>query len=220
MVGEVDGTGAEMPTESGPNLIRLFDFYLALMFLMSVLRRWDVYLDALLILIAVRGRWPKLIRRLAEHSSLLLNWSFFRPVVLALTLAVAQLVASRLIWPEAVITVSQLREQWWLDVILLLVAIPMLVVDSYFIIRVGRFDRDETVKYLDLAEKWLSWRGTAVKVLTLGIVDPTEMVDREVRKGLTQMRVVVTNSLWWVIVQTSLRITFGLTLWTFWAIRG
>ncbi len=42
-----------MPPEQQPlNLIRIFDFYLALMFVISFLRRWDVYLNAIRLLIA------------------------------------------------------------------------------------------------------------------------------------------------------------------------
>ena len=86
------------------NLIRIFDFYLALMFLISFLRRWGVYMDALRLLVAVRGRWPKLIQRLGEHKSIILNWSFFRPAFLALFLMLTQLVVSRLIFPSAALT--------------------------------------------------------------------------------------------------------------------
>ena len=143
------------------NLIRIFDFYLTLMFIISFLRRWRVYMDALRILIAVRGRWPRLIQRLGEHKSLLLNWAFFRPTILALLLTIVQLIASRVIWPHAVITGPELQQEWWWVLIILVPMIPMLAVDLYFIIRVGRFDHTETVKYLDQAESWLGWKGPA-----------------------------------------------------------
>src|SRR5262245_42933465 len=122
------------------NLIRIFDFYLVLMFIISFLRRWDVYWNAIRLLIAVRGRWPKLLERLGEHKSVLLNWSFFRPALLALILTIVQLIFSRWIYPQAVITGPQLQEEWWLVLIIIVPLIPMLAVDLYFIIRVGRFD--------------------------------------------------------------------------------
>lgn len=208
-----------MSSEQSVNLIRLFDFYLTIMFLMSFLRRYDVYINAIRILIAVRGRWPRLMSRLAEHKSLILNWSFFRPAILALTLAIVQMIASRLIWPEAVVTFSQLYEDLWLMPVILIPFILMLAVDTYFIIRVGRFDHDETIKYLDMAENWLGWKGPFVRIVTFGLVNPRKMVDVEVQKSLTEMRTTITSSLWWVIVQTSLRITFGLTLWSVWVLR-
>lgn len=202
------------------NLIRIFDFYVTLMFLISFLRRWKVYWDAVRILVAVRGRWPKLINRLAEHKSLMLNASFFRPAVLAAVVTAVQLVCSRMIFPQATLTTEHLHKEWWLIPILCVPMIPMLAVDLYFVIRVGRFDHGETVKYLDQAETWLGWRGPLVRVLTLGIVNPRKMVDEEVKKSLAEMQTTVASSLWWVIAQTSLRLAFGLTLWTMWAVHG
>jgi hypothetical protein len=201
------------------NLIRVFDFYLALMVLISFLRRWTVYWDAIYILVAVRGRWPKLLERLAEHQSLLLNWSFFRPAFLALGLMLIQLVCSRVLWPQAILTVPQLRAEWWWVAVILVPLVPMLGVDLYFIIRVGRFDRAETVKYFDQAESWLGWKGPLVRVLTLGYVNPRKLVDEEVKKSLSELGTTVKASLWWVSAQIGCRVAFGLTLWTVWAVH-
>ena len=55
--------------QSSQNLIRIFDFYLALMFFISLIRRWSVYVNAFRLLIAVRGRWPKLIQRSASTKA-------------------------------------------------------------------------------------------------------------------------------------------------------
>jgi hypothetical protein len=206
--------------QSSQNLIRIFDFYLALMFFISLIRRWAVYVNALRLLIAVRGRWPKLIQRLGEHKSVLLNWSFFRPAAIALFLMLVQLIASRLIWPQAVLTAAQLRDEWWLVPVILVPLVPMVLVDFYFVIRVGKFDHGETVKYFDQAESWLGWKGPFVRALTLGLVNPRKMVDNEVKKSLSEMQSTLTASLWWVIVQTTLRLAFGLTLWTVWALHG
>jgi hypothetical protein len=201
------------------NLIRLFDFYLTMMFLISFVRRWDVYSNAARILIAVRGRWPRLIQRLREHKSIILNWSFFRPAILAFFLALFQLIASRMIWPYARLTASELLEEWWWLPIILVPLIPMLAVDTYFIVRVGRFDHDETMKYFDMAESWLRWKGPLVRMATLGIVNPQTMVDVELKKSLTEYQTTLTASLWWVIAQTAFRLAFGLTLWTVWAVE-
>lgn len=208
-----------MPPHQPLNLIRLFDFYLAMMFMISFLRRWDVYLNAVRILIAVRGRWPKLITRLGEHRSIILNWSFFRPAILALIVTFLQLIASRLVWPYANLTGPELQDEWWWLPIILVPLIPMLAVDIFFIVRVGRFDHNETVKYFDMAERWLGWKGPLIRFATLGYINPHRMVDEELRKSLTEYRSTLASSLWWVIAQTSLRIAFGLTLWTVWAIR-
>jgi hypothetical protein len=201
------------------NLIRIFDFYVMLMFLVSFFRRWQVYWNALRILYAVRGRWPKLIERLAEHKSVLLNWAFFRPAILALLLTIVQLIASRLVWPQAVLTWPQLHEEWSLIFVILAALLPMLAVDLYFIVRVGKFDHDETVKYFDMAERWLGWKGPVVRWLTLGYVNPRRMVDEEVKKSLVVAHQTLSSSLWWATLQISLRLLFGLTLWTVWALQ-
>jgi len=206
-----------MQPEQSQNLIRIFDFYLAMMFVISLVRRWGVYVNAVRILVAVRGRWPKLIARLRDHQSLILNWSFFRPAAIALVLMLLQLIASRLIWPQAALTRAQLDGDGWLIGVILIPMIPMLLVDLYFVVRVGKFDHGVTVKYFDQAENWLGWKGPLVRTLTLGIVNPRRLVDEEVKKSLAEMQTTLTSSLWWVVAQTTLRLAFGLTLWTVWA---
>src|SRR6266540_5775209 len=203
-----------MPDREPLNLIRVFDFYLALMFVISLVRRWEVYWDALRILFSVRGRWPRLMQRLGEHQSLLLNWAFFRPAVLALVLTALQMVCSRVIWADAVLLGSDLHDAWWKMAVLLIPLVAMLAVDAFFVIRVGRFDHAETVKYFDQAENWLGWKGPLIRILTLGYVDPHRMVDDEVKKNLAEIGTTVRSSLWWVSVQIGGRVVFGLALWT------
>ena len=209
-----------MPDQQPVNLIRVFDFYLALMFLISLLRRWDVYLDTFRLVVALRGRWPKLVQRLSEHRSLVLDWSFFRPAFLALGLTLIQMICSRVIYPRATLTGPQLESEWWWLPAVAVPLLPMLAVDLYFILRVGRFDRAETAKYLDLAETWLGWKGPLVRAVTLGYVNPHRMVDEEVRKSLVELKQTVNSSLYWVSLQITLRVLFGLTLWTVWAAQG
>jgi hypothetical protein len=201
------------------NLIRVFDFYLALMFVISLVRRWEVYWDAVRIVFAVRGRWPRLMSRLADHGSLLLNWEFFRPAILAFGLTLIQMVCSRVIWPHADLSGDELRTDWVWFAVVVAAVVPMLAVDLYFIISVGRFDHSETVKYLDQAETWLGWRGPLVRIATLGMVDPTRMVDAEVRKSMTEFGATARSSLWWVSAQIGCRVLFGLALWAAWAVR-
>lgn len=201
------------------NLIRVYGFYLAMMFLISLLRRWDIYVDTVRLLFALRGRWPKLVQRVKEHRGLLLNWSFFRPAALSLLLTLIQMFCSRVVWPHAVLTWDGLTSHWWYVVAAALSIVPMLLVDLYFILRVGRFDRTETEKYLDMAENWLGWKGPLVRFATLGFVNPTRMVDDEMKKSLVELRQTMNSSLYWVSLQVTLRVVFGLTLWTIWAIH-
>lgn len=211
--------GDALPDHEPINLIRVFGFYLALMFLISLLRRWDVYLDTVRLVIAVRGRWPRLMERLAEHRSLLLNWAFFRPAVLSFALMVIQMVCSRVIWPRATLTAEELEQHWWSVLTIIVFVLPMLAVDLYFILRVGRFDRRETEKYLDQAETWLGWKGPFVRAVTFGYVNPHRMVDDEVQKSLVELQRTFNSSLYWVSLQIVLRVLFGLALWTVWALH-
>jgi hypothetical protein len=202
------------------NLIRVFDFYLACMAVFSFLRRYSVYRDTLLILIAVRGRWPRLAERMRQHKGVLLNWPTFRPVALAVVLLTAQLVASRLVWPAAALRVADLFDPWWQLVPLLFGLLPMVLIDGYFLLRVGTIDRVETEKYLDMAEGWAgTWRAKAVRVATFGRVNPDRMVDEELKKGLQQIGETVNWSMWWVSAQAGARLACGLVIWLLWAVR-
>src|SRR4051812_27216724 len=145
------------------NLIHLFDFYLAVAFLLSTWVRIRQYRAILALVRAVPGRWPRLFELIKQHGSVFLTWSTAGPGLLALTLMLLQTLASRQLWPDAGrppygLTVVRLGEH--------LLAVPfvvgfgaaMLAVDLYFIIAVGEVDRAEMEKYFDQAEYWLrSW---------------------------------------------------------------
>lgn len=201
------------------NLLRVYSFYLAVMFVISLLRRWEVYVDALRLLIGLGGRWPKLVRRIQEHRGLILNWTFFRPVILSLALLVVQVICSRVIWPQAVLTWSGLTAEWWWAAWVGIMLVPMLSVDLYFIIRVGRFDRAETERYFDLAETWLGWRAAAIRTLTFGYIDPSKRVDEEMRKSLSELVKTFNTAMYWVSLQMACRILVGLSLWIVWAVH-
>ena len=200
------------------NLIRLFDFYLWAMFLLSFARWYRVYFNALGLLVAFRGRWPKLVNRLAEHHGVLFKAEVIKPLLVAIAMTAVQMMASRLIWPHAELTVYELLESWTI-VLFTIAFLPMLAVDVYFLIRVGQFDRSETEKYFDQAEHWLgSWKAPMIRAATLGYVNPHRMVDNEVKKGLEQIGQTVSWASWWVSGQVACRVAFGLVIWLLWAL--
>lgn len=208
-----------MQSLSAANLIRVFDFYLAAMLVLGLMRRWSVYYDTIALLIAVRGRWPKLLERMAGHKAAVLNWPTLRPALFVLVLMVVQMVASRLLWPQARIYLHDLVEPWWHIIIFVVAVAPMLAVDAYFLISVGSFDRPETEKYLDYAEKWSgSRRARAIRILTFGKIDPDKQVDEGVKQGLTDLSKTLSWAMWWASAQMVCRLAFGLTLWTLWAV--
>ncbi len=134
------------------NLINLFGFYLAAMFILGTLRRLNQYRTIGGIMVAAPGRWPRLLKEMKEHRAIFLTWTTLRPAALALLLCIVHLVAARRIWPHAHLTPRSLTDSWFIPPIIVLTLVPMLAVDVYFLVRVGRIDRVETEKYLDLAE--------------------------------------------------------------------
>jgi len=200
------------------NLINLFGFYLAAMFFLGTLRRFSQYRTIGGIVVAASGRWPKLLKVMKEHRAIFLTWSTLRPAALALLLCIVHVVASRAIWPHAHLTVRSLFDSWAIPPLIFLTLVPMLGVDIYFLFRVGRIDRAETEKHLDLAESWLtSWKAGAIRAITFGFIDPRARVSQEVRKALTAISDIINRNLYWMSLQVGLRIVFGLTLWLTWA---
>lgn len=203
------------------NLIRLFDFYLAAMLLLSVYRRRAVYLDGLRIFWTTAVRRRKLIGTMSAYTGELLTAAVLRPVLLAVGLMLIQIICSRVLWPHANLVVADVFDSWWQTLLVFAAFVPMFAVDLYFLICVGRFDRRETEKYLDQAENWLgSWKGTAVRVATLGYINPTRMVHDQVRQGLRDLGATVGWVMGWVAVQVACRTAFGLTVWLLWVFGG
>jgi hypothetical protein len=201
------------------NLIRVFDFYLAMMLLISLMRRYQLYWDAIRVLFSIHGRWPRLLDRIRENHTVLVTPVVLRALLITFSLMSVQMILSRLIWPTATLRVGELFDLPIRLAIFLLAAIPMLMVDAYFIIRVGRFDRNGTETYLDQAEYWLaSWKAPVIHAVTLGYISPRQIVDLEVRKGLAELGESVRWVSKWVSIQVSCRVLCGLTIWILWAV--
>src|SRR5262249_62394793 len=97
----------------------------------------------------------------------------------------------------------------------------MFAVDLYFIVAVAEVNRPEVEKYFDQAEFWLkSWAAPVVRTMTLGYVNPRKLVAVEVRTALVDASKSLNTNLWWVVVQTALRIGCGLALWLTYAMSG
>jgi len=204
------------------NLIHLFDFYLALAFLVSTALRVGQYREIVRLVRTVPGRWPHLLRLVKEHISVFLTWTTVLPCVLALVLSVAHMLACRLVWPQATLTLGQLAGMWQVMPGMVLLATGMLVVDFYATFTVGEFDRKLMENYFDQAEYWLrSWTAPMVRAFTLGYINPRKMVAVEVRNALIHASRLINSTMWWVSAQVSLRVAFGLALWlTYASSRG
>lgn len=203
------------------NLIHLFTFYLAAVFLISTVRRLRQYHDVAQLALAAPNRWPRVLEQLRGHWIMFMTWATLRPVAVALGLLVIQMICSRLIWPSAQLTLRGLLDEGWLLPVVLVALGAMLAVDVYFIVSVGEVGRRETEVYLDEAEHWLtSWKAPVISLVTLGYINPRQIVAVEVRKAVEQGRGLLHNTLWWVSAQAALRTAYGLTLWVAWAVHA
>ncbi len=214
MMEVVPSPAARMTSLRNINLIHLFDFYLAVAFLGSTMLRVNQYRSILALVRAVPGRWPHLFDLVRRHGTIFLTWSTVLPAVLACTLSAVHMLACRLVWPHAALTLAALAEHWRPVPLVLAFGTAMLAVDYYVTFYFGKVDRELMQKYFDQAEYWLrSWTAPVVRVVTLGYINPRQMVAVEVRKALVQASALINRSFWWISVQVGLRIAFGLSLW-------
>jgi hypothetical protein len=203
------------------NLIGFFDFYLVLLFIISTCLRVRQYTAILALLGRFPGRWPRLLQLVRAHGNLFLTWGTVLPLLLSLGLLLLNLLASRLVWHHASLTVADLLELPLAWPLVLVSGAAMTAFDAYGTWDVGEVDRAEMEKYFDQAEYWLKpWTAPVVRFFTLGFINPRQMVAKEVRGALVSASDVINSSLWWVVVQTGLRILFGLSLWGTWALAG
>jgi hypothetical protein len=200
------------------NLIRVFDFYLASLFLISIFMRLRQYEAVVRLVRAVPERWPNLMQLVRRHHNLFLTWTTILPGLLALLLTIINSLACRLIWPHADLSLNDLSHMLLAELLVGVTGVGMLVVDFYATFTVGKLDRPLMEGYFDQAEYWLrSWAAPVVRVFTLGYVNPRRMVHEEVRKSLLMASKLLNSTLWWVTVQVGVRIVFGLTIWLTWA---
>ncbi len=201
------------------DLIRFFDFYLAVVFLASTYRRIGQYRAVAALVFAVPGRWPRLLQLLNQHRTILLTWAFALPSLLAFVLMLVQWLASLYYWHQASLTVGEVIEKPWAWPFLALFGAAMIGVDLYCTLVAGDVDRAATEKYFDQAEYWLkSWKAPVVEFFTLGRINPRKIVAVEVQKALVDASRLINSSLWWVTAQLGFRIAFGLTLWLTYAL--
>ncbi|HEV3204426.1 MAG TPA: hypothetical protein VGY77_08590 [Gemmataceae bacterium] len=200
------------------NLIHLFDFYLAVIFLISTVLRASQYRAIIGLVRGVPGRWPKLFNLVKQHSTVFLTWTTVLPAILAFTLSAVHMLACRLVWPHAQLTIVEVGMHSFFSAVGGILGVMMLGVDCYATFKVGEIDRQTMEKYLDQAEYWLcSWTGPVVHFFTLGYINPRKMVTVEVQKALIEASKLINNTFWWVSAQTGLRVAFGLTLWLIYA---
>jgi hypothetical protein len=208
------------------NLIHFLDFYFTFFFFANTFRRFEQYRAVGSLILASPARWPRLLNLVKEHRAMFLTATTLWPGLLALVLSLLQILASRLVWPEAGepphgLTVEILAAHWQALAVVLPAALATFTMDVYSLVVVAKLDNKEMEKYFDQAEYWLRSRTAhVIRIFTLGRIDPRNMVAVEVRKALTELTRMLNYTLWWVTVQVGLRLIFGLSLWLSWVWIG
>jgi hypothetical protein len=203
-------------------LIRFFSFYLAVVFVLSTFLRLRQYRIVVSLVLRLRSRWPNLTTLVLAHRHIFLTRGTYLPLVIVLVLLGANMLASHLIWPQADrFDVHDLLEVWPAVPIVLLSGVAMVTFDTLGVVRVGEIDEKMLEGYFDQAESWLrGWKAPVVRVLSLGYINPRQIVAKEVATALESARALLNSTLWWVSIQTTLRILFGLCLWSSYAMRS
>jgi hypothetical protein len=201
-------------------LIRLFGFYLAVMFVLSTWVRLRQYAVVVRLVRSMPNRWPRLLALVKQHVSLFLTWETVLPLVLLLVIFAANLLASQWLWPQAdEFTLAQLASLSPVWPVVLVCSLAMMAFDIWGITWVTPLDSAQLEKYFDQAEYWLrSWTAPVVRFFTLGRINPRQMVAAEVRSALVNASRMLNSTLWWVVVQAALRIACGLSLWLSYAL--
>lgn len=196
------------------NLIRFFDFYLAVAFLVSTALRVSQYRAIAGLVRAVPSRWPRLFKLVKEHSTIFLTWTTVFPALLAFVLCIVHTLACRFVWPHADLTPAEVAAHWQSLLAVTVLGLAMVGVDVYATANIGEVNRELMQKYFDQAEYWLrSWTAPVVRAFTFGYVNPRHMVTVEVRKALIEASKLINSTFWWVCLQTGLRVAFGAALW-------
>jgi hypothetical protein len=198
------------------HLISLFGLYLMVMFIIGTLLRIREYRIVLGLVATVPGRWPRLFKLVKQHSYIFLTWGTVLPLLLTLGLIAVNALANTLIWPyaDATLTLGHLLELWPAVPVVVVCGIAMLVLDVGGTFQVARLDRELLEKHFETAEYWLrSWTAPAIRVFTLGFVNPRKIVGAEVRNALVAVSEMINATLWWVSLQTAVRFLYGLSLY-------
>lgn len=205
------------------HLIRLFNLYLTSVFIVTSILNIRDYRQMVGVARSLPGRWPRLFELLKNHSHIFLTWRTAAPVLTSLGLLVVQLIVTRFIAPSAdeELTVRNLLPVWPALPLIVSSTVAMVVFDVYASWPTAPFDRTAIEKHLDQAEFWLkSWTAPVVRALSLGHINPRQLVAAEVSTSLLEASTVVNKALWWTAWQAGFRIACGLSLWLTYALSG
>jgi hypothetical protein len=205
------------------HVIRLFNLYLILVFLITTYARLRDYVKIVGMVRRAPGRWPRLFQLVKQHGHIFLTWKSFYPLLSSGGLLVTQSILTRLVWPFAddFLTIEHLLHNWPTLLFVLPCTAAMIAFDIYWVVTASEIDYVLMEKYFDQAEFWLkSWTAPVVRVFTLGYINPRQMVATEVRNALNDASGMVNSTLWWMAWQAGVRIACGASLWLAYLLAG
>ncbi len=201
------------------NLINVFTVYLSIAFVIGTVLRLRNYRAIVGLIWSFPSRWPRLLQLVKQYRAIFLRWPTLLPVACTGTLMLANAMASHFFWRQAQVTPGDLGRHRLACLGIVVLGVAMIVLDCQAIFNVGRFDRMALEEDLDRAEHWLgSWKAPAVRILTLGLVNPRRIVNEQIRRAIIKANEIVNGRMWRWAVQIGVRFAFGLALWQTWAI--
>ena len=201
------------------NLIDVFNYYLILAFFVSAGVNLRTNRAILGLVFASPSRWPKLLELVKKHRTIFLGWPTLLMVGMAFALMLCSSLAISLVWVQAEVTCVELWGHWTPLVAVVVLGGLMLLLDGLAIFRGASLDRAELEKDFDQAESWLkSWMAPALRVVTLGLVNPRKTVRVEVQKLLVEANWIMIGGMGRSSLRITIQLAFGLSLWLTWAL--
>lgn len=203
------------------NLLDLFNYYLVLAFFLSTGIRIRTYRAIVGLVFASPSRWPKLLMLVKKHRSVFLGWPMLLAIGLAFALMVGNCLAIHLVWAPAKVTFEEVWGRWLPLAGIIVSGVLMLLLDCQGLFSAKSFDRVALEKDLDKAESWLkSWMAPALRIVTVGFVNPRKLVGVEVQRLLVEANWIMIGGMWRSSLRIGMQLAFGLSLWLTWAWRG
>ena len=195
------------------NLLRVFIWYVAILFLISLALRIRFYLSIYDIARYVAEACPSVFRLVHEHWFLCVRDRFLTLVGLYGGILAAYLLVSRLVWPAASVSVRDLADA---DPLLLVGHVVlfglMVATDLVLVLQTSVVDKNRIIQDLAFAERWLG--GKVYSVLDmLGRWNPIKnYADNLTAQTMVWFNVLFRGSVRSMIVQTVLRVFVGSAL--------
>lgn len=196
------------------NLISVYERYLVLTFLFSVLIRFRQYQSNVQFAWQFPQQWPSVLEVIKQNSTIFLKWTTLLPVAITLGILLTHTLCYRLIWSEAAVSPSIIENHSLVLVFLVPISLWMVILDLKSLFTASQLDFAEIEKSLSQGEFALTSRAmSALRFASLGFFNPRKYVENRVADSLHNVRLALLANLRRWSFHTAVRITFGFSLW-------